>query len=94
MKMTDIEKFVLDLRTLQAEVAKLTEHIDLDTLENDGLISRVGAWYAVENIHHLPDPARVKISDQKIVKGRLLVKFKKSSDFTRSQKKLGKILPR
>ena len=91
MKTTDLKAFAADLRKIGAEVEKLARPVDLPSLERSGLIEKVGAWYVVPNIHHLPDHARVKISEVKSDKGRVLVKFKKSSDFDRIAKKFKKL---
>lgn len=92
MQKPDLNALAADLRKVGAEVEKLAQPLDLESLERSGLVEKVGAWYAVPNIHRLPEHARVKIAETKSDKsGRVLVKFKKSSDFDRLAKKFKKL---
>lgn len=91
-KAPDLNAFATDLRKIGAEVERLAKPFDLDDLERSGLIEKAGAWYAVPNLHQLPEHAHVKVSEIKADKsGRVLVKFKKSSDFDRIAKKFKKL---
>lgn len=80
-----------DLQTLYEEVEKLAAPVDFGALEKDCLLEKVGAWYAVPNLDRLPEHARVKVSEIKSDKGRVLVKFKKASEFDRIAKKFRKL---
>lgn len=91
MDKPDLIALVTDLRKIGAEVEKLAAPIDFDALERDGLLEKVGAWYVVPNLDHLPDHARTKISETKLEMGRVLVKFKKVSGFNRIAKKFRKL---
>lgn len=92
MEKPDLNALAADLRKIGAEVEKLAQPVDLESLERAGLVQKIGAWYAVPNMNHLPEHASVKISETKIDKnGRVLVKFKKSSSFDRIAKKFKKL---
>lgn len=91
MDKPDLITFASDLRKIGAEVEKLAAPIDFDALERDGLLEKVGAWYAVPNLDSLPDHARTKIAEKKLEMGRVLVKFKKVSEFDRIAKKFRKL---
>ncbi len=92
MEKPDLNALATDLRKIGAEVEKLAKPLDLDALERSGLVEKTGAWYAVPNLNQLPEHVRVKVSEIKTDKnGRVLVKFKKSSDFDRIAKKFKKL---
>jgi hypothetical protein len=92
MEKPDLNALAADLRKIGADVEKLAQPLDLDSLERSGLVEKVGAWYAIPNIQHLPEHASVKIAEMKTDEnGRVLVKFKKASDFDRIAKEFKKL---
>ncbi|MDP2784212.1 MAG: hypothetical protein Q8O38_06400 [Sulfurimicrobium sp.] len=91
MDKPDLIAFSTDLRKIGVEVEKLAAPIDFEALERDCLLEKVGAWYVVPNLDRLPDNARSKISGMKLERGRVLVKFKKVSEFDRIAKKFRKL---
>lgn len=91
MDKADMITLITDLRKIGAEVEKLAAPIDFDALERGGFLEKVGAWYAVPDLDRLPGHARAKISEKKLEMGRIMVKFKKVSEFDRTARKFRKL---
>lgn len=91
MQKHDLEALAHDLRKVGVEVRKLAQPVDFEALVKEGLLTKVGAWWAVSDMHKLPEHVSVKISEVKVVKGKALVKLRKTSEFESLAKKFKKI---
>jgi len=88
MKSHDLEAIAKDLKKIGEELRKAAAPIDFEALSKSGLLTKIGAWYAVANMDQLPQNVAARISAVKIGKdGRPLVKLKKGTEFERLAKK-------
>jgi len=62
---------------VQAELEKWTKPLELTSLEKQGIISKVGAWYRVQKFDSLPEHVRARISEFTTDQKGLKVKFDK-----------------
>jgi hypothetical protein len=46
-----------------AEAKNLAEPVDFEALEREGILTKSGAWYRVQNLRALPASVRRKIRD-------------------------------
>jgi len=70
---------------------KVYSELNLDELENTGLIIKKGAWYFVPNMSKVPESFSVRVSEMKQEKEGIYVKIKKNSPLTSSLKKFEKL---
>ena len=66
-------------KRLHKELQSMVDPIDFKALEEAGIMSKVGAWYKVSNVHKLPDNVRSKVIETKGDRqGNTLIKLKKT----------------
>jgi hypothetical protein len=77
---------------LGREIRVLATPIDFAELEARGIITKVGAWFRVSNLHDLPEHAAKKITNMEFYKnGGVKVKFAKASRFEKLAKRFEQI---
>lgn len=64
---------------IEEQLRLLAQPVDFDALVAAGILTKVGAWWAVADMKSLPAHVAVKVSESKIAGGRTLVKLRKAS---------------
>jgi hypothetical protein len=73
-------------------VEKLAQPLDLVELEREGVISKTGAWYRVQDWKALPEHARLKVREFSIEKHSTAAKVKFAKGLEKTATKiLGKL---
>lgn len=70
----DLDPATMELQVRQ-QVWLLSQPVDFDEAERNGLLLRRGAWYEVPHPKELPEHIAVKIRELKNENGKLLVKI-------------------
>ncbi|GAB4200856.1 MAG: hypothetical protein Tsb002_37180 [Wenzhouxiangellaceae bacterium] len=69
------------LQKISDELEEAAKPVDLEALEEKGLIRKNGAWYEVLNLNALPDALRIRISEIQSMERGVKVKLKKRNPF-------------